>query len=77
MNPKYVVIKRQGNGFEEMIIFPPTIKHTAIVCEGDKLVSAGVISLGGDFCCYGESTSLRVKSRPGVDSRIADRMFNL
>lgn len=46
--------------------------------QGAKIVGAGFCYIEGDrYHCYGESTSLRVKSRGEVDSDILNRYMGV
>lgn len=79
MASKYIIIK--ADGFEQPIVFPELMQHTAVahmMTNGDKerVVSAGfcVVNEDGKYSCYGESWSLGIKSREG-DSRVLTRML--
>ena len=71
MRRKYVILK----DYESPILFPEIISHDEITSR-DSVLSAGFFSVSADsnsICgirvdCYGESISLRVKSRPIEDS---------
>ena len=64
---KYIIIKRTNNSFKEAIIFSNTMYHNHMAgnhsCE---VLSAGKIGLNGngELYCFGESTSLDLKSDP-------------
>ena len=71
---KYVVVG------EDMIIFPPTMSHSQFKNMG-KITSAGLIRIyGGESpaCgvrCFGESTTLMIKSNPPRDEGLARGLF--
>jgi len=71
---KYVVF---DNGLvEDMIIFSDLTQH-ADVARGLEVVSAGFIQIFDGVCCYGDSISLGVKSRPEEDEKIARRVLRM
>jgi len=66
---KYVRLRR----FNEIIVFPEVIQHSEF--KHFDCVSAGFCSLQDNkVTCYGESTSLKLKSDP-QDSTIATYQF--
>lgn len=78
MTKKYIVIENLG---EHLIIFSPGLYHST-VAGNMKVISAGFmdIQFGVDnrmpygikhIHCYGESESLKVKSRPQEDKILA------
>lgn len=79
MRAKYIVVEFSKAAGETMIIFPKEIVHEDIAYEmghNRTVISAGFILIrDGDFICHDESISLDVKSRPGKDSELANKMF--
>lgn len=80
MKFKYVVFKNSG-----MILWPYSdfIYHSHIAAaarqgDADNIpISAGFATITADDCnCYGESVSLRLKSRPEIDTRILKDMLS-
>ena len=67
---KYIIIGRD----EMPIVFPEVLKHSDVarMMGGEQNVTgAGFCHIIDDkYVCYGESTSLNVKSRGQQDSRI-------
>ena len=60
------------------IVFPETHAHRDMkfwVAPGAECTGAGFVYINdkGSYVCYGESTSLNVKSRGAVDSAILNR----
>ena len=75
---KYIVC---SNGFtEQMIIFPPTIKHETMAqvmkrARYHECVSAGFID---EFLkCYGESMTVNRKSRGELDTLMLHTMMEI
>lgn len=61
---------------EAIIIFPEYVMHRDIGIQG-KILGAGFIEvIDGQWNCYGESISLKVKSRP-EDSKIANKYIGI
>ena len=70
---KYIMIKVYAG--EEPILFPATMTHSIMARDlGSEAVSAGFVTPG--LKCYGESTSLKIKSRP-EDTEILRLRFGL
>ncbi len=75
---KYIVVL--SDGFEGPIMFPDYFTHKE-VAGNRKVVSAGFCDFTADQdgtikgCAFGESTSLKLKSRE-EDSRLLTRLFN-
>lgn len=68
---KYVV--GMIGGFEAAIVIPETVTHSDVRCIFDEVLSAGFCHYSSDkVVVYGESVSLRVKSRP-EDARFVGR----
>ena len=75
MEMKYIIF--EDDGLEFPVIFPAVAQHNSIIAHskwGGKLtpVSAGFVALdfnAKDIFAYGDSFSLKLKSRP-VDSAI-------
>ena len=67
---KYVVVDNGGLAGECIIVFPAFMVHKDFERMG-KIVSAGFVrrddGARGGFSTYGESSSLRLKSRPEDD----------
>lgn len=60
------------------IVFPETMNHKDMkyyVAPGAECTGAGFVYVNdsGEYVCYGESTSLRIKSGGDKDSRILNR----
>jgi len=72
---KYVVIDDN-----DMIIFPPTMSHAQFKNFGN-ITSAGLIRIfggegpGAGVRCFGESTSLKIRSSPEHDEWVARGLF--
>jgi len=71
---KYIVI---NNGFELAIVFDPLLNHND-VGSSLNVVSAGFChlpdKLNADVAAYGESFTLKIKSRP-QDAEIIEKML--
>lgn len=77
MAGKYIVIGVENGGTERAIVFSPIEDHAEIASRFTggvlKVLGAGFVSIGqdahGELCvgCYGESVSLKVKSRQNRD----------
>ena len=70
---KYIILDNRTP-----IVFPETHGHNDMkfrVAPGAECTGAGFVYINdkGEYVCYGESTSLRVKSRGAVDSEILNR----
>jgi hypothetical protein len=64
------------------VVFNDIMSHDAVLCalsHRDNLVSAGFcrIDNNGKYVCYGESTTLKVKSRGIEDSQVLNRMLGI
>ena len=74
---KYIVV---ANDFDEkMIMFPATINHDQMSKAMERLRFPKVVSAGfiDEFMqCYGESTTLRIKSRD-IDTTILKSMLSI
>jgi len=77
---KYVVFLGEF-GIESPVVFPETVNHSAFKPLG-KIISAGFVSFTQDSktlekfaSCWGESTSIGVKSRMVEDSELITRMI--
>jgi len=76
---KYIILDDQT---ESPIIFPNWINHSDMVQGYQKVLSAGFLDVVAGaaghlrIACYGESVSLKIKSRPETDSKIIGRLFN-
>ena len=73
-NWKYVVF--EGDlGIEYPVIFPPYTNHSSIRDLSGKAISAGfVIFEDGILIPYGESVTLKLKSRP-KDQKLLNKLF--
>jgi len=79
---KYICVHQFSNGVEAIITFPDTVEHADMANGVDNIgtvISAGFcdyIVNGGCYngvmglrgSCFGESTSLKLKSRPEEDT---------
>lgn len=75
-NAKYIVIDRDIGGYA-MIIFPNFLTHAYMarkIGDNNPIVSAGFIN--SNLKCYGDSTSLGLKSREEEDTQLATIMFD-
>ena len=74
---KYVVV---ANDFDEkLIMFPATINHDEMAKAMERLRFPKILSAGfiDEFMqCYGESTTLRLKSRD-IDTTILKSMLSI
>lgn len=79
MNAKYIVIEYSNSTPEAMMIFPEDIEHKAFaeaMAHSRRIISAGYILMrDGEFICHDQSVSLDIKSRPAIDSALANMMF--
>lgn len=79
MTAKYICIE-YGQCGDTIIVFPAHVTHKDAMggmcdCNHHPL-SAGFIRQDGvRFVCYGESESTGLKSRPDIDSALANKMF--
>lgn len=76
---KYIIIEDMY-GNETPIIFPQCIVHSSFKSIFPHIVSAGQgdIAVLGDvltICCFGESTSLNLVSRPKQDEQLILKMI--
>ena len=80
MSLKYVMLKENN----EFLIFQPSLEHSEAVPNGREVRSAGFVVIVPDkekdkgiaADCYGESTSLGIKSRPDHDSLVITLALN-
>jgi hypothetical protein len=74
---KYIVI--DSGGLELPILFPDVIKHKDIPVK--NAISAGTVQIWTsedgtiNVSCFGESVSLKVKSRASEDSNLIKQMI--
>lgn len=61
---------------EAIIIFPEYVMHRDIGIQGEILGAGFIEVIDGQWNCYGESISLKVKSRP-EDSKIANKYIGI
>lgn len=75
MKSKYIIISTFD--IEVPIIFNPLIDHGLIACN-EKVISAGFCHrhYDGSFSIWGESISLKIKSRP-EDVEILNKMIEI
>jgi hypothetical protein len=73
---KYIVVDMN---IPEPFVFSETVTHADVArAVGGTVLGAGFCQIAGDqFHCYGESISLRVKSRGDEDSNILNKRFGL
>jgi len=72
---KYIIVEDRGTGLESGIIFSEYLIHKNVAGE-QKVTAAGFCSLqDGVFVTWGESISLRVKSRP-EDKQILNKSLS-
>lgn len=73
---KYVI-----TALYEPILFPPTKKHSDMVCAFEKPIAAGFVrvkdypGMGMVVRCHGCSVSLGVESRPEQDAKLIEDML--
>ena len=76
MRQKYIIFDNELIVY--IIVFPDCLQHQNIALlfgDYNKPISAGFISLRDNKAqCYGESVSLKLKSRP-EDSKLAQRQL--
>lgn len=78
---KYICVSSpRMNAEEAIIIFPQAMIHKEMARGFHEVHSAGFVSLFDDdgtpsVKCWGESESLKVKSRPEIDSKLALKYF--
>lgn len=74
---KYVIVKR-GNILYP-IIFTDLMGHNEAVHGNDEVIGAGFcyINREGQYVCYGESVSLKVKSGGEKDSAILNKYLGV
>jgi hypothetical protein len=74
---KFVV--HEGSLATEIYLFPNFVTHSDFVnrmgFDTADVVSAGFVS--SDLKCYGDSVSLKLKSRPEVDTALLRRTLRL
>lgn len=77
---KYVIVKNEM-GVEVPLIFPETINHSTVSKFGNRgeheCASAGFCAADevGRWSAWGESITLRLKSRPDIDGKILTEAF--
>ena len=74
---KYIVFLSAENDREIPIIFPSTLVHLDVAKVMSKVVGTSKVTAAGelssldiDATCHGESTTIGIKSRGEVDSRL-------
>lgn len=75
MKLKYVV-----DELGEFAIFSEYVKHSDVANQfrHTEIVGAGFVEIfDGEVTCYGESTSLKIKSRGEKDATLIAHKFNL
>jgi hypothetical protein len=77
---KYIII--EAGNLEMPILFSDLQSHAGVAASmtahAGTVVSAGFWSVNteGRYTCYGESVSLKIKSRPDADSYLMNQLFN-
>ncbi len=71
MDKKYIVVNKFG---EQIIIFSSVLDHKTVTGDMD-IISAGFINIEFGIHCYGESQTLKIKSRPEEDSLLAEMLL--
>lgn len=79
-NAKYIIVDSPRYG-EYPIIFPMFIDHSTMAYS-HTVISAGFVHITGDDYkalsnCFGESTTLKLKSRQEEDSRLVDQLLRI
>lgn len=72
MKTKYIIVEDRESGLEFPVLFSEFMVHRAVAEKfGYHVIAAGFcyINDSGEYECYGESTSLKIKSRL-EDSRL-------
>ena len=78
MNGKYVIFERHGLEYPILLPDEHFVSHNEITVFSDKVVSAGKWYFsGGEVSVFGESVSLKVKSRPEDANLINKAYFNV
>lgn len=74
---KYVIVKRGSILYP--IVFTDLMGHNEVVHVTDDVVGAGFcyINAAGHYTCYGESISLKVKSRGEDDAVILNKYLGV
>ena len=76
---KYVVVRDEFGGIEVPLIFPETINHSTVqkFNQDHTSVSAGFCGVNkeGRWEAWGQSLTLRLKSRPEIDGKILTEAF--
>jgi hypothetical protein len=74
---KYVIIMR-GNILYP-VVFTDLMGHNEIARSNDEVVGAGFCCINdeGHYTCYGESVSLKVKSRGDEDARVLNKYLGV
>lgn len=74
MKIKYITY---DNGLlDTIIIFPEYVMHRDVGVQGEILGAGFIEVIDGKWSCYGESISLKIKSRP-EDTKIANKFINI
>ena len=80
---KYIVMDTSMGGMLP-VVFCEIMSHASVAAalqrvEGGDVVGAGFcqINAEGHYVCYGESTSLQIKSRNDVDSKVLNKMLGV
>ena len=74
---KYIIIEK--NALELPIVFSPCMSHDYFSGLCVNIISAGFASFGttkegrASVCAFGESTTLKIKSRPEEDTNLLRR----
>lgn len=81
MQTKYITFEDDVLGLQHVVIFSNYIKHSDMADIMARLyarpISAGFVELSDEGpVCYGRSESLRLDSRPEIDTKLARKLFN-
>jgi hypothetical protein len=74
MNIKYITFNT--GSYDSIVIFPKYTKHSEIGILGTILGAGFIEVVDGKWVCFGESVSLKTKSRP-EDTIIANKFIGL
>ena len=74
---KYVIVRL--GGIEQPFVFSELMTHADVVrALGGEIISGGFCYIDEHrYFCYGESVSLKVKSRAQVDADLINRLFGI
>ena len=85
MNAKYIIYK-DTNDLEHAVIFDKIVNHSSIkqalkssfcyALKDEDFISAGFVELT-NLQCYGDSFTLKLKSRGDIDTKVMELLFSL